>query len=142
MDMETLAREFLLHLEAERDYSPLTIGSYRSDLCQFIAYLATGYQPAGPRKITTSMLRAWVVDMKRRGLGARSIARHICTVRSFWRYLLDVEVVDHDLMRRIGSPKAPRSLPTNLNAKELRRLLQAAQKQRLALCAFRDHAER
>jgi site-specific recombinase XerD len=140
MDMNTLAQDFLVYLEAERGYSRLTASAYRSDLGQFFTFLATHEYPENAPDVTATMVRQWIVAMKRRDLSARTIARHIHALRSFWRYLLDVEAVQHDPLRKITAPKLPKRLPQYLNADGLRAILDAAQRQRLTFCAFRDYA--
>ena len=140
MDMNSLAQDFVVYLEAERGCSPLTGRAYRSDLRQFADFLATQRHPTSPDLITTPMVREWIVAMCRAGLNPRSIARHIHALRSFWHYLLDVGAVADDPLRRVSTPKFAQPLPTYLSADELQALLDAAQRQRIALCGFRDHA--
>ena len=140
MDMSTLAQEFVVYLEAERGYSPLTASAYRSDLRQFVDFLSTQESVPDPTDLQPNHVREWVVDMRRRGLSPRSIARHLYALRSFWRYLLDIEAVSHDPLRRITAPKVPRRLPTYLNPVELQALLDAALRHPMAACAFRNFA--
>ena len=140
MDMNSLAQDFVIYLEAERGCSPLTGRAYRSDLRQFVDFLATREHPTAPDLITTPMVREWIVAMSRAGLNPRTIARHIHARRSFWHYLLDVGAVANDPLRRVSTPKFTQHLPTYLSTQELEALLDAAQRQRTALCAFRDRA--
>ena len=140
MDMSTLTQEFAVYLEAERGYSPLTATAYRSDLRQFIRFLSTRGSVPEPVDLRPQDVREWIVDMRRRGLSSRSTARHLYALRSFWRYLLDIEVVSHDPLRRISAPKISRRLPTYLSAGELRLVLDAALRHPMAPCAFRNYA--
>lgn len=138
--MDTLTREFLLYLQAEKGCSPLTASAYRSDLRQFAALLQRDYGVTDPAKITTDMVRAWIVAMHQRGLTNSSVARRVCSLKSFWRYLSDRDLVAPAVLLRISTPRRVRNLPVHLNEDELRRLLDAAVAQRTARCAFRDYA--
>jgi len=136
----TLAEEYLLYLQAEKGCSPLTASAYRSDLTQFFTHLQQVYQLTEPTGITVEMVRSWIVSMHQRGLCNNSVARRICSVKGFWKYLCEKELVSPIVMAKISTPRRERSLPTYLNAGELRALLKAALSQRTAFCAFRDYA--
>ena len=154
MLMDTVIHDFLLYLEAELGYSAHTAVSYRSDLClisQFIAQQrltasagsdehVESSQPVHVHQITTDLVRAWIVDMKERGLSNNTTARRIHALRSFWRYLLDTDIVDYDPLRKVSTPRRVRPVPTYLRADELRAILDAAQRYRDVLIAFRNYA--
>lgn len=129
-----------MYLEAERGYSPLTVAAYRSDLSQLFAFLQQSRQELSVAAVSTQTVRRWIVDLRRRGLSSNSVARHIYSLKSFWRYLLDFEIVDHDPLRQGSPPKRPERLPTYLNESELRQLLRAAAEHRSEYCALRTHA--
>ncbi len=135
--LDTLAQDFLV---AERGYSPLTISAYQSDLSQLFAFLQQDGVALETHAITTQAARSWVVHLRRQGLTSNTIARHIYSLRSFWRYLLDFGIVDHDPLRQVTPPKRPERLPTYLNGTELRELLQAASEHRVEYCAVRNRA--
>lgn len=138
--MDTLAREFLLYLVAERGCSRLTASAYRSDLSQFLTHLQQVFGVDLPTDVTTEMVRSWIVSMHERGLTNTSVARRICAVKSFWKHLCERDLAAPAVMTRVGTPKRDRTLPIYLGQDDLRLLLAAAQRQRTALCAFRDHA--
>jgi len=129
-----------VYLEAEKGYSPLTIKAYRSDLSQLFAFLQETRRAPQVAEVTTKIVREWVVQMRRDGLGANTIGRHIYSLKSFWNYLLDCEAVEHDPLRRIAIPKRPQRLPRYLTPEELQLLLEAARNHRTLYCAKRDYA--
>jgi len=138
--MDTAISDFVLYLEAERGYSTHTCRAYRSDLRLFCGFMAEGVGATGTGDVTTQVVRAWIVSMKGDGLTNSTIARRVHALRSFWRYLTDNELVEHDPLRRITAPKKERKLPQYLRADELRAILDAAQKHHVACIAFRDYA--
>lgn len=138
--MYTLAEEYLLYLRAEKGCSPLTASSYRSDLKQFFTHLQQQYRVSRPDEITLPMVRSWIVSMHEDGLCNNSVARRICSLRGFWRYLAEQDLVDPRVMAKVSSPSREKSVPVYLNETQLTSLLDAALRQRTAICAFRDYA--
>ena len=89
----TLAEEYLLYLLAEKGCSLLTASSYRSDLTQFFTHLQQLHQVTEPAGITVEMLRSGIVAMHKRGLCNNSVARRLCSVKGFWKYLCEEPLV-------------------------------------------------
>jgi len=140
MVMKTLVQEFVVYLEAELGYSPLTASSYRYDLWQFFDFLQReGITPI-PENVTTTVIRKWVVEMHHRGLANATVARHLHALRSFWRFLRDCGYAESDPVAKVSIPKRETRLPKYLGAEDLRRLLEASQHSHCVLCAFRNHA--
>jgi len=138
--LDTLVEEFLLHIEAERGYSPLTVTSYRSDLTQFATHLQQLGVALDVSALTLEHARSWVVSMHRAGLSGSTVARRVAALRSFCKYLFDERILETNEIARLRTPARTRPLPVYLSEDELRALLDAALKQRVAYNAFRDHA--
>jgi len=99
---------FLKYIEAERRYSPLTVRNYRSDLERFFAWADV----RDPLKITREDISAWIIHRtETERIGARSMNRELCTLRSFYRYLQQTDAIDRDLFHAIPALKTPRRLP-------------------------------
>jgi site-specific recombinase XerD len=140
MRIEPLYEEFLTYLEVERDSSPLTITSYRSDGKLFVASL--GHLGVEPQidAVSGHVVRRYLAYLSRRGQKPASIARKLCSLRSFWRYLRDSDYTQSDPFVRISAPSKERALPNYLSAQECAALLDAAERQRSIFLAFRDKA--
>lgn len=138
-NLDTLAEQFLLYLQAERGCTKTTAQAYRADLRDFFRHLDSCgvYSPGA---ITVHVVRSWVIAMHSRGLCNNSVARRLAALRSFWHYLMLQGVVGEDVPGQVATPRRERPLPTYLGPDELQRLLDAALDQRTAFCAFRDHA--
>lgn len=83
-----LIDQFITYIESEKRFSKLTASAYRRDLTQFAAYLAKTYELEDLTKVTTLMVKSYVVQLKERGLENRSINRKMSTLRSFYKYCL------------------------------------------------------
>ncbi|MGV3708800.1 MAG: tyrosine recombinase XerC [Gemmatimonas sp.] len=121
-------REFLTHLEKERDVSPNTLSAYTRDLRAFTTYLAqaNGVDSWAWDELGRLEIRGWMAHMTRQGLAKRSIARSLSAVRSFYRWMHRDERVDVNPARAVGSPKLARTLPGYLDRTQVETLLALA----------------
>lgn len=103
---------------ATRDRSAHTITAYRADLIAFLTFLGAHHgQPATPKSLEALQhadMRAFAASERRRGLGPRSLARRQAAVRSFLRWIADVQGCDLSAALSARSPKYARSLPRPL----------------------------
>ena len=112
---------FLSHLEVVRHLSPNTISSYRRDLDSFFTFLKE--KNDSWEEVQDHQVRGFVAQERRRGLSARSIQRALSSIRSFFNYLLDEEVVETNPAANISSPKSAQLLPKALDTDLVKRLL-------------------
>ncbi|MEP6836127.1 MAG: tyrosine recombinase XerC [Gemmatimonas sp.] len=121
-------REFLTHLEKERDVSPNTLMAYERDLRAFSTYLAQsrGVDRWEWGELGRLDIRGWMAHLTRQGLAKRSIARGLSAVRSFFRWMHRDERVDVNPARAVGSPRLPRTLPGYLDRTQADTLLALA----------------
>ncbi len=123
-----LVTQFLTHLEKERDVSPNTVKAYRRDLADFCAFLGPYYGADAWDwgKIDRLTMRSFLAWLTKKGLGKRSIARNLSSVRSFYRFLHQNDVVETNPARAVGSPKLDRYLPGHLDRSQVETLFTAA----------------
>jgi integrase/recombinase XerD len=134
--VEAHIRTFLNCLRVEKGLSDNTIQAYRRDMLKFAEFAAT-------RKLATKdVQRGDVVDflasLYHRGLDSRSVARHLVTIRHFFRFSLMEGHIADDPAATIESPRFRQSLPAFLSVEEVDRLL--AQPDTAATAGLRDRA--
>ncbi len=122
-------RDFLLHLEKERDVSPHTLAAYTRDLSRFVEFLAhyhgtSSYEWTAVDRLT---LRGFLGYLTRLRLGKRSTARALSAVRSFFRFLHREGVVAANPARAVSSPKLDAHLPAYLDRRQIETVLGAAE---------------
>lgn len=115
--------EFLAHLTVERNLSPRTIESYARDLRQFSVWLDDQHIELGA--IERSSLRNYLGSRRDAGLSPRSAARALSALRSFFRFLLQTEVLTTDPTANLKSPSLWRTVPHALTTEEIDALLAA-----------------
>ncbi len=121
MQPDAAVQAFLNYASVEKGLAKNTIMAYRRDLAKFVAFLKKG-------KLTLlDSKRDDVVDflagLYRSGLDSRSVARHLVSLRTFYRFLVIDELIEDDPTTNLESPKIRQSLPSYLSVEEVDRLL-------------------
>jgi len=128
----TLARaigQFESYLADERRFSPQTVLAYRADLDRFSEFWERefGEGPAAKTplsKIDTLAVRSHLASLHRAELSNRSLARHLSTLRSFFRWACREGHLERNPAKGLPSPRVPRSLPRALTLTDTESLLE------------------
>ena len=115
--------EFLFYCRSEKGLAGNTLAAYRRDLEKLSEYCAKRGRDvldAGADEV-----RGFVDSLYSAKLTGRSIARHIASVRSFYKYYLARGRISADPVADVGSPKQWKRLPKYLTLDEVDRLLEA-----------------
>ncbi|HIG62533.1 MAG TPA: site-specific tyrosine recombinase XerD [Gammaproteobacteria bacterium] len=123
IENRVLIDEYLDSIWIEKGLSRNTIESYGRDLEAISHWLeARGLKLL---RVQRSDLLAYLAFRMKAGLTARSTARSLSSVRSFYRYLLRENKVVIDPTLQIDNPKMGRKLPDTLSEQEVELLLEA-----------------
>jgi integrase/recombinase XerD len=123
MDNDALLDGFLLHLRTERRLSGNTLSAYGADMHRFSSFLSE--RGIDVRSFTRSDLLEHLTSLRDGGLSARSTARHVSTLRSFFRFLVREGVLDASPITGVKAPRLGRPLPKYLTLTQVDRLLAA-----------------
>jgi integrase/recombinase XerD len=119
---DPLMDRFATYLIVEKGLSKKTLSAYTSDLMRFVDFL-TAHGIATVHDVDTPFILKYLILLRKDGLEARSRARHLVTLRNFFRFLVHEHVLKSDPSRAIDLPKAGFKLPEVLSIKEVGRLL-------------------
>jgi integrase/recombinase XerD len=112
---------FLDYIRVEKGLASNSIVSYARDLNEFGRYVARAQQKL--EDVTREDLRAFLASLYRRGLGARSVARHLVSLRNLFRFLVREGTLRHDPTSEVDAPRTGQSLPKYLSGEEVEALL-------------------
>ncbi|MGH9470426.1 MAG: site-specific tyrosine recombinase XerD [Terriglobia bacterium] len=118
--MEQICR-FLAFIRTEKGLARNTLESYRRDLLKLAAYLGKRnirLSKAGREEIT-----GFLESLYAQNLAPRSVARHVASLRNFFRFLLREQVIAADVMALVDSPQIGRGLPKFLSTEEVDEVL-------------------
>ena len=109
---------FLDFCRIEKGLSSATVEAYNLDLKRFTdsLQLTDGLHDA-------SVVHRHVDSLYQSGLSSRSIARHVTTLRNFFRFLMEQGAMDSDPTALLAPPKHWQSLPKYLNKQQLTDLM-------------------
>lgn len=134
--MEADIRTFLNCMRVEKGLSPNTIQAYGRDIAKFAAFAKK--RGKSTKDVTRGDIVDFLASLYQQRLDSRSVARHLVTLRSFFRFALMEGYVDEDPAATIESPKFRRTLPQFLSLEEVERVLQ--QPDTSTLTGLRDKA--
>jgi integrase/recombinase XerD len=115
------AQSFLDFCRVEKGLSANSLSSYFIDLQRF----SNGISPLSPSGATAGDLAHYVESLYGAGLSARSIARHMTTLRNFYSFLTREGAIPFDPSEFLTPPRQWSTLPKYLNRDEIDRLLTA-----------------
>ncbi|SFK81305.1 tyrosine recombinase XerC [Shimia haliotis] len=109
---------FLTHTATLAGASENTILAYRRDITGYLAFMTLhkgAQQGIGPlMQISVPDMRSWMAFERGDGLSARSLARKLSAVKSFYRWLADREGFDPTAVLSTRAPKFQTKLPRPL----------------------------
>ncbi len=123
-DTGDLVGEFLESLRVEEGAAALTVAAYRRDLRRLAAFLAARRRT--PETARPADLAAHLGALHARGLGPRTLARHVSALRGLYRFARAAGRRPDDPAALLESPRPPRRLPRALSRADAAALVEAA----------------
>jgi integrase/recombinase XerD len=124
---------FLDFCRVEKGLAGNSLAAYSADLSKF-----SSFQEGRRGDPGDSVLPAYLDHLYQSGLGSRSVARHLTTLRNFYRFLLREGRIAEDPTEHLRSPRQWQTIPKFLNLQEIDRIIQAADTTRAT--GLRDRA--
>ena len=117
-------KNFLDYISNERNYSYHTIRSYKNDLKNFSEFLNKYDCELNIINIDRSAIQFYIQSISKKKLTGKTLQRKVSTIKSFYRFLSDREIIDYNISELIELPKADKKLPNLLTQKEIDKLMQ------------------
>ena len=117
-----LVEDFLQYLLKEKRYSKHTLTGYRGDIEEFRKY-SSRYFEEPIEKVNHKIIRSWFAQLLEEGFKPRTIHRKASSLKSFFKYLLQKELLIVNPMVLVPLPKLDKQLPKFVDKCDLRKLL-------------------
>lgn len=122
MEIAAAISSFLTHVQVEKGLATNTLSAYRRDLAKFEDF-------AKKRKLALAAVKRddlvdFLAGLYRQKLESKTVARHLVTLRNFFRHAQVQELISEDPTAHLESPKIRRSLPGYLRLDEVEKLLE------------------
>jgi integrase/recombinase XerD len=123
MSWDSSIKGFKSYLRIERSLSSNSIEAYIRDIKKLANYAIT--LNINELKITRENINDFLKDINDLGISARSQARIISGIKSFYKYLLIEDYMSHDPTELIESPKIGLKIPDILSLIEINKIIKA-----------------
>lgn len=124
--IEPMVDGFLSHLAVERGFSSNTLEAYSRDLLRFLEFLERR-EVTSLDRVRPLEVQLYLVELHQMGLGARTVARHLAALRSFFRFLVREKLLASNPTTSVPSPRLGRALPKAMSRDEVEVLLKAVE---------------
>lgn len=121
---DILIDRYLNYLLVEKGLSGTTLESYSRDMIRYREFLQQNKTPRISEADTALILRH-MIALRNAGLSAPSRARHLVSIRGFYRFMAQERILKHDPARLVDLPKTSMKLPDVLSVAEVSQLLEA-----------------
>jgi len=117
MSWESSIKEFKYYLQIERSLAQNSVEAYIRDINKLADYCST----INKTEISTSTrdIRKFITELNDNGISARSQARIISGIKSFYKYLIIEDIIIDDPTTLIDNPKIGLKLPDVLSIIEI-----------------------
>jgi len=122
MELSNAIAAFLTHVKVEKGLSANTSSAYKHDLSKFEEFAKK--RKLELKAISRDDLVDCLASLYQEKLESKAVARHLVTLRNFFRYAMVQETIVDDPAANLESPKIRRSLPGYLRLEEVERLLE------------------
>ncbi len=112
-----LMAEYGDYCASERGLSPLTVKAYTRDIMEFFSAIEVPVSNISEKHITAFLRK------KRASVSARTLARKICALRSFWKFLVEDGLAKRNPASALRSPRLESYLPDVLSVEEAERVI-------------------
>ena len=121
--MDEYIRNFVRFMTVERGLSRNTVAAYAGDLASLAEFLKSR-NIVSWRTADREILLDYLDMLRDNGMESSTVARHLASMRMFFRYLAGEELIADDPAKLLDSPKLWRILPDHLSIAEVEALLQ------------------
>lgn len=118
---KSILRRYNQYLQLEKSLSPNTLEAYQNDLNHLLEFLQE--KNLCYKNVTIEDLQHFCAVLIDLGISARSLARTLSGLRSFYRFLLLEGEVENDPTELLEGPKIARHIPDVLTVEEIDRMI-------------------
>ncbi|WP_045517434.1 site-specific tyrosine recombinase XerD [Neobacillus niacini] len=121
--MDDHLKNFMQFLLVEKRMAKNTLLSYERDLKTYLRYLKNVEAIETLNQVQRVHVVQFLSFLKEQGKSAKTLARHVASIRAFHQFLLRDQASNQDPSVLIEPPKSERSIPKVLSLEEVEKLL-------------------
>ena len=121
--MNELIEKYLNYLILEKGLASNTLESYSKDIIEYADFLEKNN--ITDIKITNpTIILSWLINLQKNGLSSKSRARHLITIRGFYKFLIQENIINSNPIKDIDIPRTGLQLPDIISLQEIKVLLE------------------
>ena len=121
--MENNKGAFKDYLQLEKKYSLHTVNAYLNDVVVFELFVNKEFDQENILEVNYSQIRSWIVSLVDAGVANVSINRKMCSLKSFYKFLLKTKQIEFSPLLKHKALKTPKILQIPFSEKELDNVL-------------------
>ena len=114
---------FIKYLQYEKNNSFHTVVAYKEDILQFQNFVNQQVGICDFSKIDSSLVRQWMISLKKEKYTDRSINRKMSSLRSFYKFIKKQGLTTNNPLSKINSLKTKKKLPIFFKESEMESVL-------------------
>ena len=118
-----LIDDFIIHIKMVRKFSHHTIRSYKVDLIQFNEFLNKYSKKIKIQYLDKSVIQTYIQSISKKNFSDKTLLRKVSSIKSFFRYLTDNNLVKTNIAELIASPKTSKKIPNFLTKNQVQKLM-------------------
>ena len=111
--------DFKLYLKSEKNFSTHTIRAYCADVYTFLLWIGE----LSPVEIEPNKFKEYLYFIQQINYTKTTVARKIASIRAFYKFLYQEELIEYNPIDNIPSPKQDKKLPDFLYEDEVENIL-------------------
>jgi len=129
-EFDTYKKLFLNYLKIEKSLSENSVISYDFDLKKFFDYLTNIKLISSIKDVNENLINKYISFLRKsesragEKFSSASINRNISTLKSFFRFLVNEDMIEYNPLENIESSRTARILPEILTREEIERVLE------------------
>jgi site-specific recombinase XerD len=117
-EIENYISEYIEYIQIVRKLSTDTVKAYSGDLKQFVSFLYQYDPDITIKEIDKKTILYFVVYIRDKELSNRTLRRKLSSLKNFFDFLLDIEIIEDDIFKTISSPRVPKTMPKFISTKK------------------------
>lgn len=117
-----IMNKYIDYMENEKGLASNTLEAYKRDIMQFKDYIVKN-NINDSTAVNKTVIITYLMSLQKEGKATSTISRSLASIRCFYQYLLNNNLIDEDPTLNLRSPKSERKLPHILTKEEVDLLL-------------------
>ncbi len=103
-----------------------TLNTYRRNLNSYISFLSEK-EVDDLSKVTTPLILEYLLLLQKKKMSARSLAQHLSTLRGFYKFLCEEQIINKNPIDGLDTPRLSKKLPHFLTEGEIEQIFKVAE---------------